>query len=61
VEGEGDSSQAPCRGGLAWRSGHILLVLGPLLVTMVHPEVRRVEDKLDNNDGLDRTYIEEVD
>jgi hypothetical protein len=36
-------------------SGHILLLLGPLLVMRDHPELRKVEDKLDNKDGLDKT------
>jgi hypothetical protein len=35
--------------------GHILPELGLLLVMRVHPKIRRVEDKLDNKDGLDRT------
>jgi hypothetical protein len=55
----------PCKrlAGAALLGGpsHILSVLGPLLVMRVHPKVRKVEDKLDNKVGLDRTQIEEVD
>jgi hypothetical protein len=34
--------------------GHILSEFGLLLTTRVHLEIRGVEDKLDNKDGLDR-------
>jgi dihydroxyacetone kinase len=42
-------------------AGHILTMLGYLLMARIHPEIREVENKLDNKDGLDRAEIEEVD
>jgi hypothetical protein len=42
-------------------AGHILTMLGSLLMARIHPEIREVENKLDNKDGLDRAEIEEVD
>jgi hypothetical protein len=40
--------------------GHILTMLGSLLIARIHPEIRKAENELDNKDGLDRAEIEEV-
>jgi hypothetical protein len=41
-------------------AGHILTMLGCLLMARIHPEIRKKRIKLDNKDGLDRTWIEEL-
>jgi hypothetical protein len=42
-------------------TGHILTMLRSHFTEMIHPKIRKAENKLDNKDGLDRAEIEEVD